>query len=142
MKHAHGIVFMLVVGFVELDANLVNPSQPPNSSTVPPPAKGPGSGANPTTPATSGKKKKYVLNASDKLFTQLRDQNFAVVGGMLNKIAKRINEDYEERHHAKTVAQIRDFVGRLGELQQEHQSLRIRKQARGVETRRGTHTRL
>ncbi|ORY99861.1 Sec1-like protein [Syncephalastrum racemosum] len=111
--------------FVELDANLVNPSQPPNSNTVPAPAKGPSSGANPSTTATSGKKKKYVLNASDKLFTQLRDQNFAVVGGMLNKIAKRINEDYEERHHAKTVAQIRDFVGRLGELQQEHQSLRI-----------------
>ncbi|KAI9278467.1 Sec1-like protein [Phascolomyces articulosus] len=113
--------------FVELDANLVNPNQPTASGSKP---SGSGTGAQPptqptTTPNQSGKKKKYVLNASDKLFSQLRDQNFAVVGGMLNKIAKRINENYEERHHAKTVAQIRDFVGRLGELQQEHQSLRI-----------------
>ncbi|KAI7881074.1 Sec1-like protein [Lichtheimia hyalospora FSU 10163] len=81
--------------------------------------------ATPNPGSQAGKKKKYVLNASDKLFSQLRDQNFAVVGGMLNKIAKRINENYEERHHAKTVAQIRDFVGRLSELQQEHQSLQI-----------------
>ncbi|OAD71468.1 hypothetical protein PHYBLDRAFT_34391 [Phycomyces blakesleeanus NRRL 1555(-)] len=109
--------------FVELDAALVNPAQPTTTKA--------GTSAGPTTPggATAGgqpgKKKKYVLNSSDKLFNQLRDQNFAVVGGMLNKIAKRINENYEERHHAKTVAQIRDFVGRLGELQQEHQSLRI-----------------
>ncbi|KAI8098314.1 Sec1-like protein [Gilbertella persicaria] len=102
--------------FVELDAALVNPAQTPKSpqpSTAPP------------TPTQPIKKKKYVLNSSDKLFSQLRDQNFAVVGGMLNKIAKRINENYEERHNAKTVAQIRDFVGRLNELQQEHQSLKI-----------------
>ncbi|KAG0763593.1 hypothetical protein G6F57_004678 [Rhizopus arrhizus] len=98
--------------FVELDANLVNANQ-----TTPP--KGP-----PTSSASPAKKKKYVLNSSDKLFAQLRDQNFAVVGGILNKVAKRINENYEERHNAKTVAQIRDFVGRLGELQQEHQFLR------------------
>ncbi|KAI9007510.1 Sec1-like protein [Phycomyces nitens] len=109
--------------FVELDAALVNPAQPATPKT--------GTSTGPMTPGGAtgagqpGKKKKYVLNSSDKLFNQLRDQNFAVVGGMLNKIAKRINENYEERHHAKTVAQIRDFVGRLGELQQEHQSLRI-----------------
>ncbi|KAI8099584.1 Sec1-like protein [Halteromyces radiatus] len=111
-------------GFVELDASLINPpttqqQQSPNLS---------GSGLPKVTPTTAGqpgKKKQQVLNSSDKLFTELRDQNFAVVGGMLNKLAKRINEDYEERHHAKTVAQIRDFVSRLGDLQQEHQSLRI-----------------
>lgn len=111
--------------FVELDAALVNPAQPAANNTkgvTPIPAT-----PAPTNTTSPTKKKKYVLNSSDKLFSQLRDQNFAVVGGMLNKIAKRINENYEERHHAKTVAQIRDFVGRLGELQQEHQSLKIRK---------------
>ncbi|KAI8141985.1 Sec1-like protein [Fennellomyces sp. T-0311] len=110
--------------FVELDAALVNPNQPANNPSKPG-ASGATAQATSGTANQAGKKKKYVLNASDKLFSQLRDQNFAVVGGMLNKIAKRINENYEERHHAKTVAQIRDFVGRLGELQQEHQSLRI-----------------
>ncbi|CEG81574.1 Putative Transcription factor ScGATA-6 [Rhizopus microsporus] len=98
---------------VELDPSLITLAA----------SKGP---STPTTSATPMKKKKYVLNSSDKLFGQLRDQNFAVVGGILNKVAKRINENYEERHNAKTMAQIRDFVGRLGELQQEHQSLRVR----------------
>ncbi|KAI8069369.1 Sec1-like protein [Gongronella butleri] len=109
-------------GFVELDAALVTPPPPPSGATP-----GTSAAAAPPPPPVNvaGKKKKYVLNASDKLFSQLRDQNFAVVGGMLNKLAKRINEGYEERHHAKTVAQIRDFVSRLGDLQQEHQSLRI-----------------
>ena len=88
----------MTIGFVELDANLVNPNQQAASGSkqtgsntqppaVPPPVT--------TTPNQSGKKKKYVLNATDKLFSQLRDQNFAVVGGVLNKIAKRINENYE-----------------------------------------------
>lgn len=85
--------------FVELDASLVSPAQQPAATAgtmkgVPPPTT---SAA--TVPTSSGsspaKKKKYVLNSSDKLFGQLRDQNFAVVGGMLNKIAKRINENYE-----------------------------------------------
>lgn len=114
--------------FVELDASLVNPAQQqqPTAKGVPTTTTATASTPSLNTTAPT-KKKKYVLNSSDKLFSQLRDQNFAVVGGMLNKIAKRINENYEERHHAKTVAQIRDFVGRLSELQQEHQSLKIRK---------------
>ncbi|CAO3613436.1 unnamed protein product [Cunninghamella echinulata] len=115
-------------GFVELDASLITPTQqqqqqqqtsPPVSTTLKPTSTNPAAAGQPS------KKKKQVLNSSDKLFAELRDQNFTVVGGMLNKLAKRINEDYAERHQAKTVAQIRDFVSRLGDLQQEHQSLRI-----------------
>jgi len=45
---------------------------------------------------------------------------------MLNKSAKRINAEYEERHNAKTVSQIREFIGKLGTIQTEHQALRIR----------------
>ncbi|CAG8535444.1 3238_t:CDS:10, partial [Ambispora leptoticha] len=52
------------------------------------------------------------------------DMNFAVVGGVLNKVAKRINEDYEGRHQARTVAQIREFMNKLGGLQSEHNSLK------------------
>ncbi|KAI9483036.1 MAG: Sec1-like protein [Benjaminiella poitrasii] len=113
--------------FIELDASLVNPSQSTDKGVNPAssPAAQPTTSSAPPTNSSAIRKKKYVLNSSDKLFGQLRDQNFAVVGGMLNKIAKRINENYEERHNAKTVAQIRDFVGRLSELQKEHQSLKI-----------------
>lgn len=81
---------------MELDAALVNPNY---SATG---AQGTGKAGSSSNPAPqgsnqAGKKKKYALNGSDKLFSQLRDQNFAVVGGMLNKIAKRINENYEVR---------------------------------------------
>lgn len=76
-----------------------------------------------------GSKKKVPLNGGDKLFGELRDLNFAVVGGLLNKVAKRINADYEERHNAKTVPQIRQFITKMGGLAAEHQSLRLRKLA-------------
>ena len=42
-------------------------------------------------------------------------------------VPRKVGEDvYEGRHQAKTVTQIRDFVGRLSSLQAEHQALRLR----------------
>ena len=73
------------------------------------------------------KLKKIPLNSNDKLFSQLRDMNFAVVGGILSQVARRIQDDYEGRHQVKTVSQIRDFIGKLNNLRAEHQSLRLRK---------------
>ncbi|KAG2183749.1 hypothetical protein INT43_006760 [Umbelopsis isabellina] len=107
-------IFGIKHSFVELDQSLVSAGTQPQQQQA---QSGPSSGA-------PGKKKNYALNSSDKLFAQLCDLNFAVVGGLLNRIAKRINENYEERHQAKTMAQIRTFVGKLPDLQQEHQSLR------------------
>lgn len=83
------------IAFVELEASLVGPGPsvtPSGGTAIGPPA---------TPPATINpqKKKKYGLNSSDKLFAQLRDLNFAVVGSLLNKIAKRINENYEVSVH-------------------------------------------
>ncbi|KAK9469504.1 Sec1-like protein [Lipomyces arxii] len=77
------------------------------------------------TPVNDRKTRKVVLDSNDALFGTLRDLNFAVVGTTLNKIARKLNEDYEERHQAKTVSQIKDFVSKLGGLQAEHQSLRL-----------------
>jgi hypothetical protein len=37
-----------------------------------------------------------------------------------------LNDDYEKRHQAKTPAELRQFVGQLGGLQNEHQALRLR----------------
>lgn len=72
------------------------------------------------------KKRKHKLDASsDMLFAEIRSLNFAVVGDRLHRAAKRLNQDYEGRHQAKTVSQIRAFVGKLGGLQSEHASLRL-----------------
>ncbi|KAK9368546.1 Sec1-like protein [Lipomyces kononenkoae] len=78
-----------------------------------------------TAPITDRKTRKIFLDSNDALFANLRDLNFAVVGPTLNKAARKLNEEYEERHQAKTVSQIKEFVGKLGGLQAEHQSLRL-----------------
>lgn len=73
-----------------------------------------------------GKTRKQPLNSTDLLYASLRDSNFAIVGTILNRVARRLMEDYEGRHQAKTVSQIREFVNKLGGLQAEHHSLRLR----------------
>lgn len=90
------------------------------------PANGAASTISTTPIATEQRKtRKVVLDGSDPLYASLRDLNFAVVGTTLNKFARKLNEDYEERHQAKTVSQIKDFVSKLGGLQAEHQSLKL-----------------
>ena len=101
----------------------------------------------PSLPTTSAqaKKKYHLKSSSDPLFAQSRDLNFAIVGGKLNKEARRLDAEYkvtdfgcslpacrtefsllQNRHNAQTVSQLRDFVGKLGGLQSEHQALRLR----------------
>ncbi|KAL4800754.1 Sec1-like protein [Aspergillus venezuelensis] len=70
-------------------------------------------------------KRKIQLDASDQLFNQLRDANFAIVGDILNKVARRLETDYDSRHTAKTTTELREFVNKLPSYQLEHQSLRI-----------------
>ncbi|CDZ97750.1 Vacuolar sorting protein VPS33/slp1 (Sec1 family) [Phaffia rhodozyma] len=78
-----------------------------------------------STPATSGKKKKVALNSKDKVFSEIRDLNFAIVGNRLNAMAKRIAGAYNQGRHGKDIAQMRDFVGKLSGLQGEHQALKL-----------------
>ena len=72
-----------------------------------------------------GQKRKVQLDDSDQLFSQLRDANFAIVGDILNKVARRLENDYESRHTAKTTTELREFVNKLPSYQVEHQSLRV-----------------
>ncbi|KAK9451169.1 Sec1-like protein [Limtongia smithiae] len=97
-------------------SNTANSKLPPASSAA---------SAVSIAPPSDRKSKKVVLDSSDSLFSSLRDLNFAVVGSTLNRVARKLNEDYEERHQAKTVSQIKDFVSKLSGLQAEHQSLRL-----------------
>ncbi|KAI5798855.1 Sec1-like protein [Geopyxis carbonaria] len=104
---------------IELDAALVGPPQQQQSSN-----SSSSSSTSPVPPSTQ-KKRPVLLSSEDKLFDNLRDTNFAIVGNLLNKVARRLNDDYEGRHQAQTVSEIRQFVSKLGGLQQEHQSLRL-----------------
>ncbi|PCH34073.1 Sec1-like protein [Wolfiporia cocos MD-104 SS10] len=107
---------------VEVPVSLL--AAPPNPGQ--PAAQPAASTSTPATPLTREKRKKYHLStATDPLLAEFRDLNFASVGRKLNQVARRLDEDYKLRHQAKTVAQLKDFVGKLGGLQSEHQSLRL-----------------
>jgi vacuolar protein sorting-associated protein 33A len=98
----------------DVDSSIVGvaPQPPPGSSkTVVAPAQ--------------AKKRKILLDSSDKLYDQLRDTNFAIVGSLLNKVARRLQTDYDSRHGTKTTAELRDFVNKLPGYQAEQQSLKI-----------------
>jgi hypothetical protein len=101
----------------------VDPSLLSTAPPAPSPAGAPGLTSTPLT-----KKKKHPLSArSDRLFSQLRDLNFAAVGSKLSKVAKRLEGDYGGVKDLKSVSQMKEFVGKLGGLQNEHQGLRLRK---------------
>ena len=70
-------------------------------------------------------KRKIQVDSSDLLFSQLRDANFAIVGSLLNKVARRLESDYESRHGAKSTSELREFVNKLPAFQAEHASLKI-----------------
>ncbi|KAG9236007.1 Sec1-like protein [Amylocarpus encephaloides] len=87
----------------------------------------PTSGSSKSVGATpvQAKKRKIQLDSSDRLYHQLRDTNFAIVGTLLNKVARRLKTDYESRHGTKSTAELRDFVNKLPGYQAEQQSLKI-----------------
>jgi hypothetical protein len=107
---------------VELPVSLLTLPAAPNPSN---PNATP-SGSASVTPLINEKTKKHHLSTTtDPLLTELRDLNFSSVGKRLSRVAHRLDEDYKARLQAKTVAQLRDFVGKLGGLQGEHQALRL-----------------
>ncbi|KAL8719175.1 MAG: hypothetical protein Q9225_003796, partial [Loekoesia sp. 1 TL-2023] len=75
-------------------------------------------------PLQQSLKRKIQLDSSDKLYSQLRDANFSIVGPLLNKVARRLAGEYESRHGAKSTSELREFVNKLPGYQAEQQSLK------------------
>ncbi|KAJ3390103.1 hypothetical protein HDU84_007928 [Entophlyctis sp. JEL0112] len=72
------------------------------------------------------KLKKVSLNpASDLLFSQIRDQNFSTVGFALSANARRIQGEIDGRKDAKTISEIKEFIGKIGGLESEKASLKL-----------------
>ncbi|KAK6192041.1 hypothetical protein SNE40_003590 [Patella caerulea] len=67
--------------------------------------------------------KKFILNSSDELYADLRDKNFNAVGSIVSKKAKAITLEFDERHQAKTVGEMKQFVTKLPHLQKARESL-------------------
>ncbi|XP_052712538.1 vacuolar protein sorting-associated protein 33A-like isoform X1 [Crassostrea angulata] len=94
-----------------------------NTSVKLPPEKFVSSSQSPEDAPTE--KKKIILNSSDELYGELRDKNFNAVGSLVSKKAKTITAEFDERHAAKTVSEMKHFVSKLPHLQQMRQSLSI-----------------
>ncbi|XP_048198972.1 vacuolar protein sorting-associated protein 33A [Perognathus longimembris pacificus] len=67
--------------------------------------------------------KKLQLNSAEELYAEIRDRNFNAVGSVLSKKAKIISAAFEERHNAKTVGEIKQFVSQLPHMQAARGSL-------------------
>jgi hypothetical protein len=78
-------------------------------------------------PAPNPKKRKHPLSSGkDRLYAEIRDLNFAVVGSRLSRVAKRLEGDYGGAKNLKNVREMKEFVGKIGGLQGEQQNLRLR----------------
>lgn len=75
--------------------------------------------------STQARKRKIQLDSSDKMFDQIRDTNFAIVGNLLNKVARRLQTDLDSRHQQRTTAELRDFVQKLPGYQAEQANLKV-----------------
>ncbi|XP_076028832.1 vacuolar protein sorting-associated protein 33A-like [Oratosquilla oratoria] len=67
--------------------------------------------------------KTVQLTGAELLYSEIRDCNFSAVGPRLSRQAKLVAAQYEERHKAKTVGEMKQFVQKLPQMQTAKQSL-------------------
>jgi hypothetical protein len=76
--------------------------------------------------ASTSMKRKVMIESKDALYSTLGDANFAIVGSLLNKAARRLQSSTERNQlAAKTTAELREFVSRLPGYQAEQASLKL-----------------
>ncbi|XP_032671402.1 vacuolar protein sorting-associated protein 33A isoform X1 [Odontomachus brunneus] len=68
-------------------------------------------------------KEQIILNSGEELFAEIRDKNFNGVGPVLNRKAKVISSQFDEKHGDKSVQEIKQFVARLPHMLATKQSL-------------------
>jgi vacuolar protein sorting-associated protein 33A len=117
-------IFTISNNHVEAPTSIVGAAQPAqlqqSSATQ-------SSQSNIARPPSAPLKRKIPLDSNDKLFAQLRDTNFALVGSLLNKVARRLQSEYDTQRtsgSSKTTAELRDFVAKLPGYQAEQASLK------------------
>jgi hypothetical protein len=103
-------VFNISANQTEVDSSVVGgTAQPPGQSS-----------------GSSSMKRKILIDPKDTLYSTLGDSNFAIVGNLLNKVARRLQSTTERNQLAtKTTAELRDFVAKLPGYQAEQASLKL-----------------
>ncbi|CAE1276174.1 VPS33A [Acanthosepion pharaonis] len=67
-------------------------------------------------PDAAQEPKNIVLNSSDELFADLRDKNIDAVNALVCKKLKLLSAEFDERHSANTVGELKQFVSKLPHL--------------------------
>ncbi|XP_071512985.1 vacuolar protein sorting-associated protein 33A isoform X1 [Panulirus ornatus] len=67
--------------------------------------------------------KTVQLSSSEVLYAEIRDCNFSAVGPRLSRHAKSVVAQYEERHAAKTVGELKQFVQKIPQMEVYKQSV-------------------
>ncbi|KAF3927432.1 hypothetical protein ABW21_db0206931 [Orbilia brochopaga] len=74
--------------------------------------------------APQAKKRKVLLEGSDRVFSELRNVNFSAVPAILKKTALRIDADFKKKDDYKTVSEIKTYVSKvLGPATKDRNSL-------------------
>ncbi|TKA76321.1 hypothetical protein B0A55_04205 [Friedmanniomyces simplex] len=90
---------------------------------APAPQPQPQSGSSPA--PTTATKRKVQLDSSDKLYPEIRDANFATIGPLLNRTAKRLQSDQQNIHKTdQSLSDLKSFVSKLPSHQAEQASLK------------------
>lgn len=75
---------------------------------------------------TAATKRKVALDSSDKLFPELRDENFATIGPTLNRTARRLQADQANIKQAdQSISDLKSIINKLPAYQAEQTSLKI-----------------
>ncbi|KAF1944089.1 Sec1-like protein [Clathrospora elynae] len=104
-------VFNITANQTEVDSSVVGGAAPQPGQT--------GS-------ASTSMKRKIMIDSKDTLYADLGDANFAIVGNLLNQVARRLQSSTERNQlAAKTTSELRDFVAKLPGYQAEQASLKL-----------------
>ncbi|PAA83247.1 hypothetical protein BOX15_Mlig014053g4, partial [Macrostomum lignano] len=69
--------------------------------------------------------RKVALNSADEVFADLRDRHINAIGKLLSKFARNISAQFDERHQATTVAELKKIVSKLPHMQAAKNSLAV-----------------
>lgn len=104
-------VFSITANQMEVDASVVAGAGPQPGQT--------GS-------ASTSLKRKIMIDPKEPLYADLGDANFAIVGNLLNKAARRLQSSTgRDQLATKTTSELRDFVSKLPGYQAEQASLKL-----------------
>ncbi|KAF2634972.1 Sec1-like protein [Massarina eburnea CBS 473.64] len=103
-------VFHISANQTEVDSSIVGAASQPGQ----------------TGSASASMKRKIAIDRKDELYSTLGDSNFAIVGNMLNKAARRLQSSTTTSQlQDKTTSELRDFVAKLPGYQAEQASLKL-----------------